>query len=157
MKKTRIYVDTSVIGGCYDPEFKKWSKGLLSDFKIGIFSLVISRLTDAEIEDAPEDVKKAYREFRNCEHEFFELDPEAINLADTYLSHGILSPNYRNDARHIAIATIAGVDILVSWNFRHVVRFDKIRQFNAVNLEKGYKTISIYSPREVTTRDSQND
>ena len=58
MKKTRIYVDTSVIGGCCDPEFEKWSKGLLADFRIGIFSLVISRLTDAEIEDAPENVKK---------------------------------------------------------------------------------------------------
>jgi hypothetical protein len=58
---------------------------------------------------------------------------------------------HRNDLLHIALATIAGADIVVSWNFRHIVRFDKIRQFNAVNLEAGYKPIAIHSPREVTT------
>ena len=153
--KQRIYIDTSVIGGCCDLEFKKWSKGLLSDFKVGIFSLVLSSVTDAEIEDGPEEVKKVYQEFKDCEHEFLDLSPEAMELAEVYLGHGILSSNYRDDARHIAMATAAGVDILVSWNFRHVVHFDKIRQFNAVNLERGYKTISIYSPREVTTHVSE--
>ena len=52
---------------------------------------------------------------------------------------------------HIALSTIADVDILVSWNFRHIVRYDKIRQFNAVNLEQGYHILDIYSPREVTS------
>ena len=154
--KQRIYIDTSVVGGCCDPEFKKWSDGLLSDFKAGIFSLVLSSVTDAEIEDAPEEVKKVYQEFKDCEHEFLDLNSESIELAEAYMRHGILSSNYRDDARHIAMATVAGVDILVSWNFRHVVHFDKIRQFNAVNLEKGYRTVSIYSPREVTTYVSES-
>ena len=60
-------------------------------------------------------------------------------------------PNYRDDALHIALATIANVDLLVSWNFRHIVRYDKIRLFNSVNIESGYKPIQIYSPREVTS------
>lgn len=156
MKITRIYVDTSVIGGCCDFEFKKWSVGLLSDFRRGVFSLVLSSLTDAEIRDAPDEVKKVYKKFRDCEHEFLDLDAESIELAETYIDRGILSSNYRDDARHIAMATVTDVDILVSWNFRHIVHFDKIRQFNAVNLEKGYKTISIYSPMEVTTYASEN-
>jgi len=59
-------------------------------------------------------------------------------------------PEFRNDMIHIALATVANVDILVSWNFKHIVRFDKIRSFNAINLEKGYKALQIYSPREVT-------
>lgn len=150
MKRYRIYVDTSVIGGCCDHEFREWSQGLLSDFGNGTFFLVLSSLTEAEIEDAPTEVKEIYEKFLECEHGFLELDAEAIELADTYLERGILSPNYRDDARHIAMATVADVDVLVSWNFRHIVHFDKIRQFNAVNLEKGYKPISIYSPREVT-------
>ena len=54
---------------------------------------------------------------------------------------------------HIAIASVANADVVASWNFRHIVRFDKIRLFNAVNLERGYKPIEIYSPREVTTYD----
>jgi hypothetical protein len=157
MKKIRIYVDTSVIGGCCDPEFEEWSEGLLSDFKMGLYSLVLSSLIDAEIQDAPEEVKNVYQEFRDCEHELLKLDDEAIDLAEAYLNHGILSPNYRDDARHIAMATIADVDVLVSWNFRHVVHFDRIRQFNAVNLERGYKAISIYTPREVTTHVSKSD
>ncbi len=61
----------------------------------------------------------------------------------------MLSSRFRNDMLHIAIATIAEVDVLVSWNFRHIVRVDKIRLFNAVNLEQGYKFVSIYSPLEV--------
>jgi hypothetical protein len=61
---------------------------------------------------------------------------------------------FRNDMLHIALATVADVDVLVSWNFRNVVRLEKIRLFNTVNLERGYKPIEIYSPREVTTHDS---
>ena len=131
--------------------------GLLSDFKSGKYFLVISYLTDAEIEDAPGEVKIIYEKFRECRHVFLELDAESIELADTYLEHKILSPKYRDDARHIAMATVADVDVLVSWNFRHIVHFDKIRQFNAVNMGKGYKAIAIYSPKEVTTHVSESN
>lgn len=86
-----------------------------------------------------------------------ELNAEVIELANAYLNHGILTPNYRNDARHIALATVAGVDVLVSWNFKHVVHFEKIQKFNAVNIEMGYKPILIYSPREVTTHGSESN
>jgi hypothetical protein len=85
-----------------------------------------------------------------CTDRLLELSSEAIELADAYISHNILTRNFRNDARHIAIATIAGTDLLVSWNFKHVVHFEKIQKFNAVNIEMGYKPILIYSPREVT-------
>lgn len=151
MKRTHIYADTSVIGGCCDPEFQEWSQGLLSDFKNGTFVLFLSELTDAEIQDAPEEVKNVYSEFRKCAVQILELSPEAFELADAYLDHKILTKNYRNDARHIAMATVAGADLLVSWNFKHVVHFEKIQRFNAVNIEMGYKPILIYSPREVTT------
>ncbi len=151
MKKRAIYVDTSVIGGCCDPEFSEWSNGILKDFQNGIFELLLSELIDAEIEDAPEEVKKVYVKFRQCTHNIISLAPESIELAEAYLKHRILTYNYRDDARHIAIATVAGADLVVSWNFKHIVHFEKIQKFNAVNIEMGYKTISIYSPREVTT------
>jgi hypothetical protein len=99
MKKTRIYVDTSVIGGCCDPEFQDWSHGLLSDFQAGTFLLFLSELTDAEIQDAPEDVQNIYTEFRECTDRILELTYEAIELADAYLNHNILTQNFRNDAR----------------------------------------------------------
>ena len=155
MKKVSIYIDTSVIGGCCDIEFQEWSTGILKDSKKRIFSLYLSELTDAEIEDAPEEVRSIYAEFRSCAKSILEVTPETIELADAYLSHGILTQNYRNDALHIATATVAGIDLLVSWNFKHVVHFEKIQKFNAVNIEMGYKPIMIYSPREVTTYGSK--
>ncbi len=157
MRKSSLYVDTSVIGGCYDQEFQEWSNGLLIDIKAGKFSLFLSELSDAEAQDAPEEVRTIYLEFRNCANRILELSAEVIGLADAYLNHGILTPNYRNDARHIALATVAGVDVLVSWNFKHVVHFEKIQKFNAVNIEMGYKPILIFSPREVTTYGGQGN
>jgi len=150
MKKTIIYADTSVIGGCCDPEFQWWSNGLLKDFQAKLFSLILSVLTDAEIADAPDDVKSIYVEFRAQAARIVELTPEAVELAEAYLDHNILTPNFRDDARHIALAAVAGADLIVSWNFKHIVHFEKIRRFNAVNIEMGYKPVPIYSPREVT-------
>lgn len=150
MKKSSIYVDTSVIGGCCDPEFQEWSNGLLLDFQKGTFLLLLSELTDAEIQDAPDEVINVYSEFRKLTSSIIEIDSEAIGLANTYLNRKILPQNYRNDARHIAVATVAGADLLVSWNFKHIVHFEKIQKFNAANVELGYKPILIYSPREVT-------
>jgi hypothetical protein len=151
MRKSRVYVDTSVIGGCCDSEFQEWSNGLLDDFEAGRYALLLSSLTDAEIEDAPEEVKDVYHRFRELALEVLDLSDEAMGLADEYLQHGIIPENFLDDARHIAIATVAAADILVSWNFKHIVHYDKIQKFNAVNLEIGYKPISIHSPREVTT------
>lgn len=150
MKKVSVYVDTSVIGGCCDPEFQEWSNGLLLDFQKGTFLLLLSELTDAEIQDAPNEVITVYTEFRKHTNDIIEITSEAIELSDAYLKHNILAHTFRNDARHIAVATVAGADLLVSWNFKHIVHFEKIQKFNAVNVELGYKPILIYSPREVT-------
>ena len=84
------------------------------------------------------------------EHELLEITAEATGLSDLYQERGILTPKFYEDALHIGLATIAEVDVLVSWNFKHIVHFDKIRLFNAVNIEQGYKSLQIYSPREVT-------
>ncbi len=86
MRKSSIYVDTSVIGGCCDPEFQEWSNGLLADVKAGYLSLLLSELSDAEVEDAPGEVRKIYLEFRNCANRILDLSPEAIELADAYLT-----------------------------------------------------------------------
>lgn len=144
-------MDTSVIGGCCDPEFQEWSNGLLEDFGAERFGLLLSSLTDAEIEDAPEEVKDVYLRFRELVQEVLDLSDEAIALADEYLRHRIVPESFIDDARHITIATVAAADILVSWNFKRIVRYEKIQRFNAVNLEMGYKPISVHSPREVTT------
>jgi len=155
MKTPRVYIDTSVIGGCFDEEFALWSNGLMEDFKEGRLRPILSDVVAAEVQDAPEMVRAKYKEITDSEHEFIASRPEAIELADGYQRRGILTPRYYDDGLHIALATIAEADLLVSWNFKHIVRFDKIRLFNSVNLELGYKPLQIYSPREVTTLEGE--
>ena len=81
--------------------------------------------------------------------EYVELTDEATTLAKGYVSDGVLDENKIADAQHIAIATVHNVDLIVSWNFKHIVNINKIRGFNAVNLKMGYPLIDIRSPQEV--------
>ncbi|HYU32261.1 MAG TPA: PIN domain protein [Thermoanaerobaculia bacterium] len=142
-------MDTSVIGGCFDHEFAPWSNALLVP--------VLSQLVAAEIRPAPDPVREKYTDLLGMGGELVEINAEALDLATAYERHGALPPALRNDMLHIAIATVAEVDVLVSWNFKHIVRLDKIRLFNAVNLELSYKSLQIYSPREVTLHGRDRD
>jgi predicted nucleic acid-binding protein len=147
----RIYIDTSVIGGCFDSEFAPWSNGLIRDFQESRFLPVVSEVVATEIELAPETVRNKWDEILLLNPELIEVTEEAKVLTQSYAEHGALPPKFHNDMLHIALATVADIDVLVSWNFKHIVRLDKIRIFNAVNLELGYKQLQIYSPREVTS------
>ena len=151
MKKLRIYTDTSVVGGCFDPEFAVWSKALVADFKAQRLVPVVSELVAAEVQVAPPQVQAKFEELVDLGAELLRIDRNALDLAAEYPRHGILPARFRNDLLHIAMATVAGVDVLVSWNFKHIVRLEKIRLYSAVNLEAGYRPLEIYSPREVAS------
>ena len=150
MRAQRIYIDTSVIGGCFDAEFSAWSLGLFKDFRLGTYRPVVSAIVAAEVAEAPERVREKYAELVGLGAEVLEVDEAVLLLADTYQQRKILTPKFYDDGLHIALATAAEVDVLVSWNFKHIVHYEKIRLFTAVNLELGYKPLQIYSPREVT-------
>ncbi|MBI5741256.1 MAG: PIN domain protein [Nitrospirae bacterium] len=145
----KVYIDTSVIGGCLDDEFTVWSKLLFEEFRSGIKIAVVSDLTLQELEDAPPDVRKILSDLPADAIEYVFLSDEAVELADTYIARGVVTEKHLIDTQHIAIATIAKVDILVSWNFKQIVNLDRIRKFNAVNLTKGYHLLEIRSPQEV--------
>jgi len=149
MFRPRIYVDTSVIGGCLDDEFKDYSKLLFKEFSSGKKRIVVSDLVLFELEGAPEDVKDVLHGIPQGSIEYVFLNEESLSLAGTYLKEDVIAENSIADARHIAIATIERVDVLVSWNFKHIVNLNRIRRFNAVNLKLGYPTIEIRSPSEV--------
>ena len=91
-----------------------------------------------------------YAELESYGATVVEVTEDVVELADAYERRGILSSSYRDDGLHIA-ATVHAVDVLTSWNFQHIVHIEKIRRFNTVNQELGYKPIDIRSPREVTT------
>jgi hypothetical protein len=151
MKTFRVYVDTSVLGGCFDREFESWSNALIGDFFAGRFVPVVSDLVVAECDAAPPAVRSKLDEVLAFGAELLAIDRETLELAEQYAGHEILPPRFRNDLLHIAVATVADVDVLVSWNFKHIVRLDKIRRYSAVNLEAGYRPLQIRSPREVSS------
>lgn len=154
VKPLRIYIDTSVLGGCFDVEFSEWSNGLIRDFRSGRLVPVLSDVTAAEVVDAPARVRELHQEMLVLAGAVLALTPEVGDLVTAYEARKILAAKYAADMRHIALATIAAVDSLVSWNFKHIVRLEKIRLFNAVNVELGYQSLNILSPREVTTYES---
>ncbi|OFW08580.1 MAG: PIN domain protein [Acidobacteria bacterium RIFCSPLOWO2_02_FULL_67_36] len=145
----RIYTDTSVIGGCEDEEFRVHSRRLMDAFVRGDLRLVLSELTLRELAPAPLAVREVLATVPEGSIEVVRLTPAADELARRYLAEGILKPNMLADAQHIAMATVANVDALVSWNFRHVVNLLRIHGYHAVNIRLGYPAIEIRSPREV--------
>ena len=148
----RIYIDTSVIGGYFDEEFKEWSKKLVAEFKTGKKTVIISDVTLGELEDAPKHVRELMEAIPENHKEIVLLDDEARELSSLYIKEKIVTPKSLLDTRHIAIATINRADILVSWNFKHIVNYKRIRLYNSVNLKYGYPALEIRTPREVIER-----
>ncbi|MEZ5672542.1 MAG: hypothetical protein R3E08_09220 [Thiotrichaceae bacterium] len=158
----RVYVDTSVIGGCFDSEFSLWSNSLITDFRNKRLIPLLSEIVATEVQEAPKQVREMYDELFFYS-EFIAVNINSIELADAYQGRKILTPKFYEDGLHIALATIAEADVLVSWNFKHIVHFErirlfkKIRLFNVVNLEHGYKPLQIFSPREVMSYGDTDD
>ncbi|HKJ69188.1 MAG TPA: hypothetical protein VKA68_14615 [bacterium] len=149
MKKLRIYADTSVFGGCFDEEFSEISTQFFQEVSAGKYSLIVSDTTLTELDEAPEFVQNVFGRLSDEDFEFVYYNEEVKNLRDAYIDAGILTQIWQNDAEHIAQASVADVDVLVSWNFKHIVNFQKIKRFQAINLLHGYRQIQIYSPWEV--------
>jgi predicted nucleic acid-binding protein len=149
MKKLRIYLDTSVIGGCYDPEFREASVKLMEMIRLGIFTGLISNVTIEELENAPERVRNVIQEFDGEQLVRLEQTAAVRSLGDAYLADAVVPLRYEDDALHVASATVHNADMIVSWNFKHLVNFQRIQAFNAVNLKEGYGLIDIRTPQEL--------
>jgi len=148
-KPLRLYLDTSVFGGCFDPEFRVASLKLIHQIRTGRFILVLSSTALEEIKKAPEPVRQLVATLPEKGVEQIFLTPEIEKLRDAYISAHVVSAACRYDAEHIACATVADVDVIVSWNFKHIVNFNRIRGYHAVNLFRGYHQIPIHTPAEV--------
>lgn len=81
--------------------------------------------------------------------EIVSVNDEAVNLARKYIGENVVGKTSFDDCIHIALATIHKVDILVSWNFKHIVNIYRIRGYNSVNLSCGYQTLEIRSPKDI--------
>ena len=147
--KPRIYTDTSALGGYEDEEFRESSRRLVDAFVAGELILVLSELALRELEVAPAAVRRAVARVPDAHIELIVVTPEAEELAAAYIQDGAVAASMRADALHIALATVARADVLVSWNFKHIVNLKRIHAYNAVNLKSGYPVLEIRTPREV--------
>jgi predicted nucleic acid-binding protein len=139
--------------GCFDDEFKRESLQLFKDVTAGKFIVVVSDTTFKELDDAPEKVQNVLENLPKEQVEYVSQTDEVYELRDAYLDAGVVGPKSRQDAEHIATASAHNVDFVVSWNFKHIVHYDKISGYHAVNVLKGYMPIKIYSHKEVASNE----
>ena len=146
--KQRIYIDTSVIGGYYDVKFEQATRLLFGRIMDREFDVYLSEINEAELMNAPQQVKEVKGLIPADCVNYVRVTREVEALAQRYIAEKVLGKASENDAYHIALASANRVDCLVSWNFKHIVNYDKIKMFNAVNLRSGYPLIDIRSPLE---------
>jgi hypothetical protein len=149
MKPLRVYIDTSVVGGCLDPEFRAASVRLFEAFRSGVMIAVVSDLTDLEVGRAPPVVRAVLAGIPDAHREDVGITRDVRELADDYLAAGVVGRSAWADARHVAAATFYEVDVLASWNFKHIVNRRRIDGYNSVNLNEGRPLPNIQTPAEV--------
>jgi len=149
MRPPRIYADTSVVGGCFDEEFAESSLALMGMARRGRLILLLSDILADELAPAPAEVQEFFAALSGRFVETVLSSDESEQLRDAYLKAGVVGRAQERDAHHIALATIVRADLMVSWNFKHIVHYDRIRMFNAVNMRLGYPLVEIRTPREV--------
>ena len=145
----KFYIDTSVWGGYWDKEFKEDTRDFFNYMEKDNVVAIYSNITVDELEGAPQRVKRLIKELEGIKKTYIEVNDEERNLASFYIKEGSLSKKCEYDALHIALASICKADALVSWNFKHMVNFIRIQQYNSINLKLGYRMIDIRSPKEM--------
>ena len=149
MAKQRFYFDTSVFGGVFDSEFEEDTLQLFERVKLGYLTCVYSDLTETELVNAPEKIRNYFKKLPKIHKERIEVKDEMIELAGKYIEEKVVGKTSFDDCLHIATATISKVDLLVSWNFKHIVNVYRIRGYNSVNLKMNYPILEIRSPKEI--------
>jgi predicted nucleic acid-binding protein len=155
MRSIRAYVDTSVFGGTQDDEFREASRRFFDRVRRGEFVVLLSAVTVRELLRSPQGVQAVWLALTAEQTEEVPVTSEVRELADEYVRAGVLGEGSITDALHVAAATVSGADLIVSWNFTHIVNFNRIRGFNSVNVALGYRTMTILSPMEVAYEDEE--
>jgi hypothetical protein len=148
MNPRRLYLDTSVIGGYFDPEFSVPTRLLWKQEKLGRWCFMTSLVAEREIQFAPAGVRKLFAKSFGP-GSLLDISLEIEELASAYLRAACVPSKYLDDALHVAMATVHGLPLLVSWNFKHLANIRREESFNAVNLAGGYPLIRIVSPNEL--------
>ena len=153
MHRLRVYVDTSVFGGVGDARFAEASRRFFDGVKMGDIIALLSAETLREPAKAPTFVQETWQGLPPEGVDEVPITREVEELAEAYIRANVLGPASASDALHVATATVAGADLIVSWNFKHIVNFRRIRGHNSVNVAQGYRALTILSPLEIDNED----
>src|SRR5271157_885004 len=151
----RVYADTSVLGGIFDPNFATDSQWVLDQAAAGGLTLLVSDVLVNELAGAPERVRQLIQNLPIASVEAIGLDEEAQDLRDAYLAAKVVGPKRALDATHVAIATVARADALLSWDRRHLVGLARVQRYNRVNRSRGYQEVTIATPTRYRTSQRQ--
>ena len=149
----KIYIDTSIVGGYFDDEFSTDTHALFKRLENKEVIFMISSVLQQELQRAPNNVRELLDKYNSDCFEYIELTKEAVDLAEKYIDEKVVGKTSADDCRHIALATINKADVLVSWNFKHIVNLDRIKGYNGVNLKYGYSVVEIRTPKELLNYD----
>jgi len=147
--KQRFYIDTSVWGGLFDKEFALETVLLFDLVKTAQIVCLYSDITENELIKAPKKIRTFFENFPDVLKEKVAIIPEILKLATTYVDENVVGKTSFDDCLHIATATVHRADLLVSWNFKHIVNVYRVRGYNAINMRLGYPTLNIHSPKEI--------
>jgi predicted nucleic acid-binding protein len=150
----QVYIDTSVFGGFFDKEFEEPTKTFFKVLHEKHITILVSEILELEIYKAPDNVIDLFESLSNIER--VALTEEARELAEMYIKEKVVGRTSIADCRHIALATIHKADVLVSWNFKHIVNLEKIRGYNSINFREGYQMTEIRTPNEIFTDENEN-
>ena len=151
MKKLKIYLDTSILNFALSEDVPKEKEITLKLFhQIERYEAYISDVVIAEVNRCPKPKREQLLDLIG-KYDLAELalNESAQELANKYIQESIIPQKYQADAFHIAIASVNNMDVIVSWNFEHMVKLKTKREVVGINLFMGYKEIDIYSPWEV--------
>jgi hypothetical protein len=153
MKKLKLYLETSVWNFlfAFDAQDKKTATELFfKEARTGKYDLFISQTVIAEINEAPNEKKeKLLRAIDEISPVILFRTKEVNNLAEAYIENGLLGKNHFLDVLHISYASINNLDILISWNMRHIVRTKTHFLVNLTNMARNIGNLEIWTPEEL--------
>ena len=148
-KKFRVYVDGCAVGMAFNPKYAAQTRPFWEAVRNGEIIVIVSDVLDRELQKAPLRARELVYGLPKSQIERIVSTDESDTLAERYIAEGVVGETSLDDCRHIALATINHADVLVSWNFKHIVNINRIRGYNSVNMKLGYPQIEIRTPYEV--------
>jgi predicted nucleic acid-binding protein len=153
MAVPKIYLETTVFNFPFAddaPEYKQDALDLFAAIKGGKFEPYTSEYVTGEIDNTENLEKREKLKALISEYDLTLLskNDEAERLAGIYLANDAVKATYPTDAVHIAMTAVSGLDFIVSLNFQHIVKQKAIVETGRINVQQGYKSVGIYTPKE---------